>query len=300
MAWVAIGAAAIGVVGGAVNANANRKAASGALGANSNSAPLDINQLITDARTNAAENYKNSIALEQQYNPAQAALRGQTNLALQNLANDNTAGARARNNLLGDVTGEPNSLLSQSADSILKQLALGGNLSAETQNAVVRGALQTGGQAGLGGSFAGRGLVARDLGLTSMGLLQQRQAAAQAAGQIMSTDALNRLGAAQNAQNSDAQRAGLLAAAIQGMPLPESGLSAGSIADVTIGQRNTQNQNAATLAGINAKSNTDQINALLGFGSTALTAYGKYNASPTTSGTGLGTAYGDMVAAMNK
>jgi hypothetical protein len=209
-----VGAAA-GVGGSLIKANQAKKAASGLAAAQQQGA-IDINKLISDARTNAAENYKTSIALEQQYNPAQAALRGSTNLALANLADENTAGARARNSLLTGLTGAPNSLLQHSADSILEQLALGGSLSPETQNAVMRGSLQRAGQSGIAGSQAGRGLVARDLGLTSLQLQQQRQAAALQAGQVLSSDFLGRLGAAQNASNSDAQRTGLLAAAIQG------------------------------------------------------------------------------------
>jgi len=293
MAWVAIGSAVIGAAGAVYSSSQNAKAAKAAA-AGAKGGQLDIDKLITDARTAAAENYKNSFALEQQYNPAGAALRGDTNLALANMANGNTAGAKARDSLLSSVTGEPNSLLAESADSILKQLSLGGSLSAETQNAVVRGALSKGGAAGMAGSMSGRGLVARDLGLTSLALQQQRQQQALAAGQALSTDALGRFSAAQTAANSDAQRAGLLASIIDARALPESGLSPGSIADVTIGDRNTQNQMAADRSAALAKNRSATLNSLLGFGSSALQAYlgssGK-SGSPTSTPTG-GDGYG--------
>lgn len=55
------------------------------------------------------------------------------------------------------------------------QQALGGQLDPETQALVTRTALQGGGASGISGSGAQRGAVARDLGLTSMDLQNQRQ-----------------------------------------------------------------------------------------------------------------------------
>lgn len=58
--------------------------------------------------------------------------------------------------------------------SILDQLNLGGELPDEIKQQVQRSALGSGISSGLGVSPAGRGLVARDLGLTGLDLLNQR------------------------------------------------------------------------------------------------------------------------------
>lgn len=66
--------------------------------------------------------------------------------------------------------------------SILDQLALGGNLGEELQNQVITNALEGNAATGFGVGVGGRGLVARDLGLTSMDLLRRRQQDALASG----------------------------------------------------------------------------------------------------------------------
>lgn len=66
--------------------------------------------------------------------------------------------------------------------SILDQLNLGGTLDQELQNQVVTNALEGNAASGFGVGVGGRGLVARDLGLTSMDLLRRRQQDALASG----------------------------------------------------------------------------------------------------------------------
>lgn len=66
--------------------------------------------------------------------------------------------------------------------SILDQLNLGSNLPADVQQQVIQNALQSASTSGFGVSPGGRGLVAKDLGLTSLDLLNQRQQAALQAG----------------------------------------------------------------------------------------------------------------------
>lgn len=58
--------------------------------------------------------------------------------------------------------------------SILDQLNLGGQLPPDVQEAVLRAGFEKGAAGGLGGSLAGRNLVGRDLGLTSLDLLNKR------------------------------------------------------------------------------------------------------------------------------
>lgn len=66
--------------------------------------------------------------------------------------------------------------------SILDQLNLGGSLDQELQNQVITNALEGNAATGFGVGNGGRGLVARDLGLTSMDLLRRRQQDALGAG----------------------------------------------------------------------------------------------------------------------
>lgn len=66
--------------------------------------------------------------------------------------------------------------------SILDQLNLGSALPEDLQQAVIQNALEGTSASGFGVSPGGRGLVARDLGLTSLDLLNQRQQAALSAG----------------------------------------------------------------------------------------------------------------------
>lgn len=66
--------------------------------------------------------------------------------------------------------------------SILDQLNLGGTLDQELQNQVITNALEGNAATGFGVGVGGRGLVARDLGLTSMDLLRRRQQDALASG----------------------------------------------------------------------------------------------------------------------
>lgn len=66
--------------------------------------------------------------------------------------------------------------------SILDQLNLGSALPEDLQQAVIQNALEGTAASGFGVSPGGRGLVARDLGLTSLDLLNRRQQAALGAG----------------------------------------------------------------------------------------------------------------------
>lgn len=253
--------------------------------------PLDISKVIADSRTNAAETLAQSKAMESQYFPGTSILRGTTDIALGNLANQNTAGFAARNSLLGGMGGpiadasvSSNPLLQASADRIMGQLNLGGRLDAETQAAATRAALQGAGSAGISGSGAARGLVARDLGLTSLSLGNMRTQNAQTAGNMMAQlglqgenlrlqDYMNRYGAASGAAAQDLQSTGLLAQIIDNRAMPNAGLSATDIANLYSGQSNAQNQVNANNAAIAQQTKNQQLNALLGLGTTAAGLY---------------------------
>lgn len=277
---------------------------------------IDIAKVISDARTAASDNLKSSIALEQQFLPDNARLRTVNNQSLTDFASGNTAGFQARDGLLTSI-GNPvanssvstNPLLQAATESIMGQLKLGGTLGKDVQAQAMQAALEKGGAAGISGSGAGRGLVARDLGLTSLGLLQQRQQAAQAAGATQASlalqgeglklnDYLGRLSAATGAAGQDAQRTGLLSSIVESRGLPESGLSPSAIAGLAVGNTNLANQTAATNAQIGAYQNTQNLNSLLGFGTTILSANG---GKPLTNLTDIfktvpkvGGGYGDL------
>jgi len=253
--------------------------------------PLDINKIITDARANAATNLQQSKALEAQYMPGTAALRNTADVGLGQLGQQSTAGFQARNALLGGMTSpiadssvSSNPLLQASADRILGQLNLGGKLDAETQSAAMRGALQGAGTAGIAGSGAGRGLAARDLGLTSLALQNQRQQAAMGAGSTMAQlglagqqlklqDYLQRYNAAQGATGQDIQSKGLLAGIIDARQMPNAGLSSTDIANLYSGQNNAQNQANFNAAAIKQQQSNANIQAMLGLAGTAAGMY---------------------------
>jgi hypothetical protein len=234
----ALGAGAVGsAVAGAGAAYLGNKlvnkstsgSSSGSVGQLPNN-PLDIDKIISDARLAAAQNYKNSLALEAAQNPGQAAFRNAATQGITDLANAgpylaaipgrsgsyNAPAART-------YTGQPlqaytgseqgNSLLSESADSILQSLRLGGELPADVRSQIARTALQKSGQAGISGSGAARGLVARDIGRTSLDLLTARQQQAMQAGGLLEQIGLGRaqFGLDQSRFGLDVDRFGLQA-----------------------------------------------------------------------------------------
>ncbi len=170
---VAAGATAGGLVATGVGVAAAyggqkllNKATSGSSSGSVGSLPnnqIDIDKIISDSRLAAADNYKNSLGLEAQYNPGQAALRNAATTASTKLAssgpyNSGYTGGYTGPTVASSYSGTPqsNALLSESADSILQQLRLGGSLPADVQSQITRTALSHAGQAGLGGSNVSR------------------------------------------------------------------------------------------------------------------------------------------------
>lgn len=272
-----LASAAIGAGTSIYAANQNKKALNAAM---ANQKTVDVGKLAEDARTNAETNLKNAIAMEKQYLPGQAALRDVTTQNfLDQLSPTGTAAQQrqaALERALGftpttpDITYGGNALAQSAADSILADLALGGSLDPETQAAVVRAGLATTGRSGILGSNAGRGLVARDLGLTSLQLKQARQNAALQAGLAQSQLGLSKagldlqaqqqylasLGLGLDATSGNLVNAGNLYGLLASQPYPDVGLSSGDLASVTVGQTNAANQNALTAAGIQASNNS--------------------------------------------
>ncbi len=298
---IATGAGVAAAYGGSKLLN---KATSGSSTGSTGSLPnnaLDIDKVITDARTAAADNYKNSLGLEATNNPGQAGFRNAATTAATNFSASGPFQSSFTPGYTGPAvassysgTPQSNSLLNESADSILQQLRLGSALPADVQAQITRTALAHGGQAGLSGSFAGRGLVARDIGTTSLALLSQRQQAAQQAGGL-----LDQLGLAHANYGLDAAKFGLakdqfgLAGSQFGLQqylanagvgaqyksladayqLPNSGLDPGAIASLYVGNNNAlnqTNQNQFLIDQQNANNRNANLNKLLGFGSQIL------------------------------
>lgn len=268
---LAAGSALAGIVGGVMSSKAAKKAADEAM---SKQKTVDIGKLVAEARANSEANLSKSLELEKKYLPGTAQLREATTAGLLEQVSGEGKIRRdeALNRLLGFTpasatpTYEGSPLFKQAADRIAADLALGGKLDPETQAAVVRGALSGAGRSGIIGSQAGRGLTARDLGLTSLQLQQDRQKAALEAGKMQSdlglTQAqlglsvgdqlLRSLGMGVEATSNELTQAGNLYTLLANQALPESGLSSGSLANITVGDINAYNQRLMDAAAIKA------------------------------------------------
>lgn len=280
---LAAGSALAGIVGGSMARKAASKAADEAL---SKQKTIDIGKLVADARANSEANLAKSLELEKKYLPGTAQLREATtsNLLAQFGGGAQARRAQAMESLLGfqpasaTPTYEGSPLFKQATDRIAAELALGGKLDPETQAEVVRGALAGAGRSGIIGSQAGRGLTARDLGLTSLQLQQARQAAALGAGKMQSdlglTQAqlglsagdqlLRSLGMGVEATSNELTQAGNLFQTLANQALPESGLSSGSLADIEVGQTNAYNQRLMDAAAIKAGGSMAGIQSAVG------------------------------------
>ncbi len=276
--------------GGAVaSADAQRKAlhaqqdaAKAATDPNTNGS-VDINALDQQARDFAKRNAADSLALENQYNPGASQLRQQS------LANLNAAGtgsspeAQALAARIAAQAGTVPTGISYDSpllrDAIAKaqqQLALGGTLDRDTQNLVTRKGLATAGNVG-GNLNLGRDIVARDLGLSSLDLSNQRLANATTLGQqeaalgqgnanlslqsqLAGTNNLfNSANFLQSIDSGDFQKRLALAQFGQNIAQPTSGLDPGSVVNLAVGNSNAKAQGlqqAAALqaAGANQKS----------------------------------------------
>ena len=282
---LAAGSAISGIVGGLMSKKAAKKAADEAMAKQQR---VDIGKLVADARANSEANLAKSLELEKKYLPGTAQLRETTteNL-LSQIAPGGTAATRreeALTKLLGFTpasatpTYEGSPLFKAAADKIAADLALGGKIDPETQAAVVRGALSGAGRSGVIGSQAGRGLTARDLGLTSLQLQQARQGAALEAGKAQSQLGLSQaqlglsagdqllrsLGMGVEATSGEVTQAANLYNMLAGQALPESGLSSGSLADITVGDINAYNQRLMDAAAIKAGGAAAGISQMVG------------------------------------
>jgi hypothetical protein len=163
-----------------------------------------------------------------QYKPLSVdEILGQVSASLPTLANQNLdynerlAAPLTRIQRQAEDVYDPNQgrLREATTTSILNELGLGGALPRDIQDQVIQNAFENAGGAGIGTSQAGRNLVARDLGLTSLDLRNQRldraaqiTRSAPSLNQIFSpretlspSDVANLFVSGENAQNQAAQ-----------------------------------------------------------------------------------------------
>lgn len=237
---------------------------------------VDIAALDAMTREIAKRNAEQSAALEKAMTPEVPALRTAANQAvLAGLSPDanQTAAADALFARLGGTTYTP--LLQAAIDKARSDLALGGRLSIDQQNAATRGAAATTGTV-TGGLGLGRDVSARDLGLTSYNVEQQRLQNASSIGgqelareQFNSTNFLNQFQALQNYYNNN--RSFALGAAQYGQSIapPIVGIDPTAAANIAVGNQNAAQaaqSNAANIRGATAQGMTQLGGQFLGFG----------------------------------
>ncbi len=225
-------------------------------------------------------NAQASAELERQMTPEVPQLRQQANQNLLGGLSDGRYNMTGEQNLLRSQTGQQvgqvqTPLLQAAIAKAQGDLALGGGLSADAQNLATRQALAKAGTVG-GGLGLGRDLVARDLGLTSMQVEQQRlQNASQLGGQelqlgqtnagIDQFNAGNLLNQIQllNSINSGGFNRDLQTAQYaESIQRPIVGLDPGSAANLQIAQQNAQGAANANLANIKGQQNQNYINGI--------------------------------------
>ncbi len=266
-------------------ANQSKKAAQTAAEAGK-AAQVDINALDEQTRQIALKNAEQSANLERLMTPEVPQLRTAANNAvIQGLQSDSsidTAKAKLSSSL-GIPLNTP--LLNEAIAKARQDLALGGKLSADTQNSVTRKGLATAGTVG-GGLGLGRDIVARDLGLTSQQLEQQRLSNAFSGAGLEQTNATNNqanlLNQIQLLQsiNSNRNNFSLGAAAYgQSIQQPIVGLDPASAGNIAVGNSNATGAALANKANIQGQQATNYGNMAGQIGG-GLLAYNMYNQKP--------------------
>jgi hypothetical protein len=263
MAAIAIGATVVSAGTAAYSANQQKKAAQAAAQAGQ-ATPVNIDAVSKQAEEQARRNIKNSIALEQQYDPGVANARQTAiNQFNKQLTSDSPYLTQVRNLALG-VNGGPSIYESPAIKAAVdKAMALSNRsgvpyaeLPVEVSNLATRKALSTAGRVG-GGLNLGRDLVARDLGLTSLQLGQQQEQneinrinTLLGTGQSELGVRQGGIGTLSNLAGQDFSRALSAAQFTQALQRPEVGLDPSAIANLATGNVATQNQNAQNQANL--------------------------------------------------
>ncbi len=311
LGWIPLAIAAGSAIMGAIQGNKAQKAAAEAAKASQ----VDINALDAKTREIARQNALESAELERQLTPEVPQLRQQSLQGVMRGLADSEATNASRDALMGrlgqDVAGPAMSpLLAAAVAKAKADLDLGGGLDVETKNQIMRsGIARAGGVAGPGSvPGLGRDITARDLGLTSLQLQNQRLAnAAQLGGQEQSAEEFNvgtRFNNAANLLNQiqllrSIEEGGFgrnLAAAQFGQAIaqPVVGLDPGSIADVMTGNATNQGAALANKANIYGAQSQGLMNFAGNMAGYGLLGYGAKPAATTNTNTLPKTGYGLM------
>lgn len=299
-AALAVGTASAGA--SVYNASQARKAAAAA----GQGAQVDIDALDNLARQFAQRNATESAALEQSMTPEVPQLRTAANNAVlagvgTSNVDDYTRGLLSQM-AEGSVSNAQTPLLQAAIAKAKSDLAMGGRLSNETQNAVTRSGLAKAGTVAPGGLGLGRDIVARDLGLTSMDVEQRRLVnASQLGGQELQraqfdtntsfNNNANLLNAVQllNAGQSNQFNRNLAAAQYgQSIRQPVVGLDPGAVANIAVGNSNNASAALSNQANIYGQQSQNWGNLAGQLGGAALL---QYNNSSGTSNMNAGFGY---------
>lgn len=255
--------AAITAGGNAIAANQAKKAAQGAANTVANSVkPVDIAALNQQVSQQSINNARASQALEQQLNPQAAALRTQGLTELLMSLQEGSPYADQVQAVLMEQFGSPaqQSDLSRAAyDQAAADLALGASIPLDVANQIVRSSAARSGTVS-GNLGLGRDISARDLGLTSLDLRNQRLGTAAQLGGARDAFGLNsrqqQALVGQQVANLEAQglnRLLQLAQFGQNIQQPTVGLDPSSIANIMVGNQNQQQAATANAAAIRAQ-----------------------------------------------
>lgn len=259
----ALGTLAVGTYSAINSANNQKKALAQQQQSIDKNSPQALSQIAHDQ---SIQNAKDSFALEQQLTPEVQPLRTAANNSLLTYMNQGPdAGVTKAQGLISQNLGVPlnTPLLNSAIAKAQSDLALGGRLGSDQQNEATRQGASQAGSVGQGLGL-GRDLTARDLGLTSASVEQQRlMNASQLGGQELSkeqagqSNLLNSLQALQSVNNSRYQQLLGTAQYAQSIRPPVVGLDPGSAAGAQIAQSNGQMQLAQNQANANtAQGNT--------------------------------------------
>jgi hypothetical protein len=279
-------------------------------GKSASAGQTNIEELDALVRRMSQQNALESRALEDLLTPEVGQLRTKSNEAVLNSIGQSESDKNTEGLFTGmlnsPVTAARTPLLEAAIQKAKEDLALGGALSKGTQNEVTRAALSKAGTITPGGLGLGRDITARDLGLMSRQVEQQRlENASRLGGQELEmgqfrtgTDFNNKtsiLNVAQllNSLNSNRFAKDLSAAQYaQSIRQPVVGLDPASAANVFTG--NATNASAAYANDANIKGQTSQnyLNLAGQLGGYALLGYNNSGTSGNNAGTGAKKLYG--------
>jgi len=265
----------VGAASTAYGASQQRKAQKDAIEAGK-SGQVNIAAIDAQTREMARRNALESAELERQLTPEVPQLRTAANQAVMQGLNPSSQQQAAIDSLYARMGGSVSTPLLQAAiEKARADLAQGGQLSVDQRNEAARRGLARAGTV-TGGLGLGRDLAARDIGLTSYQVEQQRLQNAAGLGaqelgreQFNASNFLNQFQALQNYYNNN--RSFALGAAQYGQSIqqPIVGLDPSSAANLAVGNQNVSAQalaNQANIRGQQAQGLTQLGGQFLGFG----------------------------------